>query len=98
MLQRVGNQLASPKVVSIKVQQLPAQICNLRFSSRDPSGNRDQKDRTGTEIVSLLRHRTAAIQGKFWFVVARTPLCCWLDTSLSPPAIHKDEKQHPLHK
>lgn len=82
LLQRAANQLASPKVVGTKVQQLPAQICSLRFWSRDPSGNRDQKDRRETEIVSLLRHRTAAIQGKFWFVVARTPLCCWLDTSV----------------
>lgn len=56
LLQRAANQLASPKVVSIKVQQFPAQICKLRFWSRDPSGNRDQKDRTEAEIVSLLRH------------------------------------------
>lgn len=61
-----------------------------------PSGNRDQKDKTETEI-SLLRRRTAAIQGRSWFVVARTPLC-WLDISLSPPGIRKDEKQHPLHE
>lgn len=41
---RVGNQLAPLKIMSIKVQQLPAQICNLRFSSRDPVATRDQKD------------------------------------------------------
>lgn len=53
LLQRAANQLASPKVVGIKVQQLPAQICSLRFWSRDPSGNRDQKDRTETDCFSL---------------------------------------------
>lgn len=49
--------------MSIKVQQLPAQVCNLRSSPGDPSSNRDPNGNdTETEIVSVLRHRVCPLR------------------------------------